>query len=185
MKKIKKKKCRHCKRLFVPDPRNRNRQRYCSRTPCRKASKSTSQKKWLLKPENKDHFKGPENVERVREWRKKNPGYWKRSKTKIALQDPLNEEPTENTYKSQQNRANALQDFLMSQPPVMIGLISNFIGSPLQDDIANTLLAMQKSGQDILYLQSKGGKNDRKNTSIRTTYPQDPQKLQLGRSPAG
>ena len=182
---MKKKKCRHCRRLFVPDPRNRDRQKYCSKTPCREASKAASQKKWLSKPENKDHFKGPENMERVREWRKKNPGYWKRPKPKIALQDSLIVEDTENTDKNEQINANALQDFLMTQSTVMIGLISNFIGSPLQDDIANTLLAMQKSGQDILYLQSKGGKNDRKNTSIRTTYPQDPQKLQLGRSPAG
>ena len=159
MKKIEKKKCRHCRRLFVPDPRNHKRQKYCPRTVCRKASKTASQKKWLSKPENRDHFKGPENVERVREWRKKNPGYWKRSKTKIALQDPLIVEGTENTCNNEQIHANALQDFLMAQPPVMIGLISNFIGSPLQDDIANTLLAMQQSGQDILYLQpKKGGK---------------------------
>jgi hypothetical protein len=53
----------------------------------------------------------------------------------------------------------------LAQPPVIIGLISNFIGSPLQDDIATTLLAMQQSGQDILCLQSKtkGGKSDCKN----------------------
>ena len=127
MKIVEKEKCRHCRRLFVPDTRNRDRQKYCSSPPCRKASKAASQKKWLSKPENKDHFKGPEHVERVREWRKKNPGYWKRSKSRIALQDPLNGEKSENTAKSQQNNANALQDFLTAQSPVMIGLISNFI----------------------------------------------------------
>jgi len=185
MKRIEKEKCRNCRRLFVPDPRNRNRQKYCSSPPCRKASKSASQKKWLRKPENKDHFKGPENVQRVQEWRRKNPGYWKRSKSRIALQDPLILEPTENTGKKQQIHANTLQDFLTAQSPVIIGLIANFIGSPLQDDIANALLAMQQSGQDILYMQTKGGKHDRKNTCIETTYPQDPQELQLGGSPAG
>jgi len=139
MKRIQKKKCRHCRRLFVPDPRNRDRQSYCSRSPCRKASKAASQKRWLNKPENKGYFKGPEHVKRVREWRKINPGYWKWSKPRIAL-----------------------QDLLMTQPPVIIGLISNFIGSLLQDDIANTLFAMQQSGQDILCLQSQdeGGKSD-------------------------
>ena len=104
MKRIEKEKCRHCRRLFVPDPRNRDRQKYCSSPPCRKASKSASQKKWLRKPGNRDYFKGPENVERVREWRKKNPGYWKRSKPKIALQDPLNGQDAENTCKSHQIR---------------------------------------------------------------------------------
>jgi hypothetical protein len=92
-------------------------------------------------------------VERVRAWRKKNPGYWKRPKPQIALQDHLNSQDTENTRDSDQKNAIALQDLLLAQPPVIIGLISNFIGSPLQDDIAKTLLAMQQSGQDILCLQ--------------------------------
>ena len=159
MKRIKKKKCRHCKQLFVPDPRNFDRQEYCRKPACKAAGKSASQKRWLSKPENRGYFKGPENVERVREWRKKNPGYWKRSKSQNALQDPLISQHPENNENIDQKSANALQDLLLSQPPVIIGLISNFIGSPLQDDIANTLLAMQESGQDILCLQpqNKGG----------------------------
>jgi len=159
MKRIKKKKCSHCRQLFVPDPRNFDRQKYCRKPACRAASKSASQKKWLSKPENRNYFKGPENAERVREWRKKNPGYWKRSKFQTALQDTLISQPAENERDIDQKNANALQDLLLAQSPVIIGLISNFIGSPLQDDIANTLLAMQESGQDILYPQpqNKGG----------------------------
>lgn len=187
MKRNKKKKCCHCRRLFVPDPRNYDKQGYCGRSACRTASKSASQKKWLNKPENKNYFKGPDHVERVQEWRKKNPGYWKRSKSKIALQDHLIVQGVENTGGIEQKNAKALQDFLLAQPPVIIGLISNFIGSPLQDDIANTLLAMQQSGQDILCLQSqtKGETSDCKKPGIKHTYPKDPQKLQLARSPAG
>lgn len=174
MKRIKKKKCRHCRRLFVPDPRNKNKQDYCSKLPCRKASKAASQKKWLRKPENKNYFKGPDHVERVSEWRKNNPGYWKRANPQTALQDPLIVQDVENKGDIDQKNAIALQDLLMEQPPVIIGLISNFIGSPLQDDIANTLLAMQQSGQDILCLQSqnKGGESDCKNTCLKKTCPQ-------------
>jgi len=159
MKRIKKKKCCHCRQLFVPDPRNYDRQKYCREPACKAASKSASQKKWLSKPENRNYFKGPENAERVREWRKKNPGYWKRSKSQTALQDSLNSKHIEKNENIDQKSVNALQDLLLAQSPVIIGLISNFIGSPLQDDIANTLLAMQKSGQDILYPQpqDKGG----------------------------
>ena len=51
------------------------RQLYCIKTSCRKASKVASQVKWLAKPENVDHWKGAENVQRVQEWRKANPGY--------------------------------------------------------------------------------------------------------------
>ena len=62
---IKRKKCRHCKSLFIADPRNRNRQKYCRLPECRKASKAASQRKWLAKPENRDYFKGPYQVQRV------------------------------------------------------------------------------------------------------------------------
>jgi hypothetical protein len=33
---------------------------------CRKASKVESQRRWLSKPENQNHFRGSANVERVR-----------------------------------------------------------------------------------------------------------------------
>jgi hypothetical protein len=157
MKKLKKRKCRHCRCLFVPDPRNIHKQIYCRKSACKKASKAVGHKKWVNKPENKDYFKGPENVERVRQWRKKNPGYWKQPKTQTALQDHLSAQHIENTGDNDQKYANALQDLLLAQPPVIIGLISTFIGSPLQDDIASTLLRMQQSGQDILCPQPQKG----------------------------
>lgn len=184
---IKKIKCRNCRCLFVPDPRNRDRQEFCFKAECRKASKAASQKKWLTKPENSDYFTGPDNVKRVQEWRKKNKGYWKRSKKSVALQDSLMAQPAENIRDKGQVANYALQDLLGAQPPVIIGLISNFIGSALQDDIASTLLRMQQSGQDILCLKpkTKGGKSDCKKTYFKQTGPQGPPKLQLDRSPVG
>ena len=186
---IKRKKCRNCKRLFVSDYRNRNRQKYCSEVDCHKASKAASQKKWLNKPENKDHFCGPVNVQRVQEWRKQNPGYWKRKRSNQAdaLQDPLTGQLIEKTHDNRQIATSALQDFLKKQPTVIIGLISNFIGSALQDDIAKTLLCMQQSGQDILYcqLKEKGEKHDCKIPDFAQKGTQNPKKFQLDRSPAG
>lgn len=182
-------KCKNCKRLFIPDHRNRDRQKHCSREKCQKASKAASQKKWLSKPENKGHFTGPVNVLRVQEWRRQNPGYWKRKylNKKDALQDPLTVQIPENNEDKHQTATDALQDLLTCQPPVIIGLISNFIGSALQDDIAATLLRMQQSGQDILYCQTreKGGSHDCKISNSAQKNAQDPQKLQLDRSPAG
>ena len=184
---IKRKKCRNCNCLFIPDHRNRKRQNYCRKPKCRKASKAKSQKKWLAKPENQDHFRGSTNVLRVQEWRKKNPGYWKRSKKAFALQDSLKPQPSDNTGDKGQFENDTLQVFLNQQPPVIIGLISNFIGSALQDDISKTLLRMQQSGQDILYSQpkEKGGTHDCKIPNIKAESSQNPQKLQLGRSPVG
>jgi len=165
MGKIQKIRCSNCRDLFVPDCRNRNRQKYCKEPECRKASKVASQRKWLEKPENKDHFKGSVNVQRVQEWRKKNPGYWKRHRSKRhALQDRLNAQPIENNNENGCFSNHALQDFLKAQPTVIIGLISSFIGSTLQDDIDQALLRMQQSGQDILSCQpkTKGGNHDGK-----------------------
>jgi len=152
-----KKRCRNCRKLFIADHRNRDRQKYCGRAECCKASKAASQRKWLNKPENKDYFRGKLNVQRVQRWRKQNPEYWKKkcSNKVIALQDPLTTQLLEKNKDKPQVANNALQDLLEMQTPVIIGLISNFIGSALQDDIAETLLRMQQSGQDILYSPSK------------------------------
>jgi hypothetical protein len=44
MKKNRRRKCRHCRELFRPDPRNHRHQRYCSKPACRRASKAASQR---------------------------------------------------------------------------------------------------------------------------------------------
>lgn len=187
MGRIKKKRCRNCKGLFIPDPRNIDSQNYCIKPDCKKASKKASQEKWLSKPENQNYFSGPDNVERVQEWRKNNPEYSKRTKNPKALQDLLPAQPLEKKADKTQFTNDALQDFLRSQPPVIVGLIANFTGSALQDDIASTLLRMQKFGQDILCSQPpiKGEQNDRKSPDFKIPDPEGAQKLQLGRSSPG
>ena len=52
-----KRQCRCCKDIFIPDYRNAKKQAYCSKPECRKASKSASQRRWSKK--NPDYFKGP------------------------------------------------------------------------------------------------------------------------------
>ena len=73
-------KCRCCRKLFHPDPRNRRHQRYCSAPACRAASKAASQARWLAAPENQDYFRGPMNLARVREWRSRHRGYWRKKR---------------------------------------------------------------------------------------------------------
>jgi len=131
MKRSRRRKCRHCGQLFRPDPRNRHHQRYCSATACRQASKAASQRRWLSKPENRDYFRGPANVERVRRWRATHPGYWHRHRTltRSALQDSLSAQGIEQNTKSDVLVNLALQDLLAAQPAVLIGLIANLTGS--------------------------------------------------------
>ena len=118
---IKRKKCCNCKDLFIQDPRNGKRQKYCRKAECRKASKAASQKRWLQKPENQGYFSGPQNVKRVQLWREDNPSYWrgKHKNKQNALQDPLNPQPLEKNTDNVQFASDALQDFLISQTPVL------------------------------------------------------------------
>jgi len=52
-------KCKCCRELFRPDPRNRRHQRYCSAPRCRRASKAASQARWLSKPGNEAYSATP------------------------------------------------------------------------------------------------------------------------------
>ena len=79
--------CLSCKQPFVPDSRSRFHQRYCSEPECRKVSKLRSQKRWLTKSENRNHWCGANQVDRVRQWRQKHPKYWKRRIKPAPLQD--------------------------------------------------------------------------------------------------
>jgi len=70
--------CLFCGEFFDADARNAGHQKYCSKADCRKASQAASRRAWLAKPENRDYFRGPENVARVQAWRAEHPGYWRR-----------------------------------------------------------------------------------------------------------
>jgi hypothetical protein len=185
---ITKKKCRHCQRLFIPDARNVNRQRFCGEPECKKASKADSQRRWLNKPENRDYFRGPENVKRVQQWRRDNPGYarGKPRRTPKALQDPLKRQPSENNDDSAKLAPNPLQDLLIDQVPVIIGLIANFTGTALQDDIAGTVLRLQQLGRDIAYPSTdKGGAHGVQGSHFTPTAADSPPTVQLDRSAVG
>ena len=181
-KKTRRRKCKHCGRLFRQDSRSAGRQRYCSKPQCRKASKAASQRHWVEKPENQDYFRGPDHVRRVQRWRKAHPGYWK--KRPHALQDPLIEQPIDNTNDKTRFVPGALQDSLIMQPSVLIGLIAKLTGSALQDDIAMAARRMQQLGNDILN-PHKGGCHGKKTSHLPPAYPQGAPPVQLDRSAPG
>ena len=157
-------KCSNCKIFFKPNPRAKGRQNFCSHPECRKASKRISQKKWLDKPENRDHFRGSDNVRRVQLWREKNPGYWKRTKIKSSpeivqqslhserpLQETLITQPIEKQKEYSDLNGNALQELLISQDAVFTGLIAHLTGTALQDSIVRYLQEMRELGEHFLY----------------------------------
>ena len=149
-------KCLHCKMLFVPDYRNRGRQKYCSTPECQRVSKRARQARWLSKPENRDHFRGAENVERVRQWRQAHPGYWKRCPRPAVrtLQDACSAQPSVIKGLTPVTLPTAcpgtLQDVCQAQAPLLVGLISKFTDCTLQDDIVLFVRRLIAKGQDIL-----------------------------------
>jgi len=188
-KRIRKRKCRNCNSFFPPDPRNAWHQHYCKKPECRKASKAASQKRWLDKEENHDHFRGQANVQRVQEWRKNHPGYWRRKSTgeEKPLQDLLMEKREENQSVERSLPEAPLQDLLNSQPPILIGLIAQLTDSTLQDDIALCARRLQQLGSEILNppTQRKGKVHDPKEPHLSKPHPKGPEAVQLGGSPPG
>jgi hypothetical protein len=156
-------KCLCCGKFFMPDARNRRRQRYCRERACRKASKRASQRRWRGRPENAEYFTGPENAARVRAWQAAHPGYWKvrRKRGRRVLQDLLIGQVTDRQREAVQDRAAVLQDHWQRQAPVVIGLIAHLAGTVLQEDIASMTGRLIAKGQALM--GQKPSDDDEKN----------------------
>lgn len=132
--------CLCCKEIFTPNP-HAPWARYCSQPACRRASKKASQERWLNKPENRNYFCGQDHVNRVREWRKVHPGYWRRKKGRKGggpLQDSV-----------------ALQDLVHSPSvAVLLGFLGDRTGSALQETVVKTFWKMHARGQAIMGMVS-------------------------------
>jgi hypothetical protein len=77
-----KKKCKYCRRIFIPDPRVGERQISCFRSVCKTKRKAIAQKKWTKS--NPDYFHGRYLETRI--WRESNPNYqkvWRNNKLEI------------------------------------------------------------------------------------------------------
>jgi len=178
--------CEFCDIEFTPNYRNGTRQRYCCRTPeCRAASKAASQKAWLSKPENQDYFRGPEQVKRVQDWRrKKKPATMPESDpAKEVLQDDCSCNHLEKHVFLPPSPLGVLQDDWV-QHPVIVGMVAWLTGSALQDDIAGTVRRMHTLGSDILN-NPQGGKHAFKTPGKSPPVAQGSKPVQLGGSQAG
>jgi hypothetical protein len=146
-------KCRCCNEFFEPDPRTQDRQRYCSKSACRQASKAASQQRWLSQNGNGDYFRGAEAVRRVQAWRQSHPGYWKRKKPPSQAPQAVDNQasnPDQSSCNVLERRLRTLQDDCLTQDPAFVGLISLVTGSTLQEDIAATARQVLLRGRNIL-----------------------------------
>ena len=138
-------KCKQCKKLFLPDYRNHKKQKYCPDPECRHAYRIEIQRLWRIKPENRNHFKGSYNVGRTQAWRKAHPGYSRKGGR--ALQDDCSSQLLEKELVA--TVESPLQDDCFRNNPLIIGMISHFSGT-LQDDIDSFMIRLQAKGHMIL-----------------------------------
>ena len=183
-------KCLHCKELFLPDYRSGPRQRYCLEPECRKARKRALMRAWLAKTENQNYFRDAKNAERVRDWQQAHPGYWKNTARyrRRTLQDGGAAQTTAVQAVAPASPSRTLQDLCQMQTPLLVGLISMFVGSTLPDDIASSTRRLLIKGHDILGVVP--GMNLEKLLHEKTcpqsgAAPESPATVQLDRSPAG
>lgn len=165
-------KCCHCNQFFMPDARHRQRQRYCVEPACRQASKAASQARWLARPENRDQFRGWENVQRVQAWRAANPGYGRRGKRRperlqVPLQEMMKSQVAPDQEAADQDEGLALQETWRAQLPLLVGLIAHLTGMALQEDMALMIRRLITRGQALLEPNPK--KHDRKTSPLPGT----------------
>lgn len=151
--KPKRRKCRCCNKFFFLDYRNHDRQHYCGKPTCRRASKLASQRRWFRKPANRDYFRGPENVRRVQAWRQAHPGYWKKKSptsenTQAAPPQPVN--VRQSSCNARPSPLCTLQDSCLAKNPGFIGLIAMISGLTLPEDIVITAGLVIEQGLNIL-----------------------------------
>ena len=184
-------KCPHCRKLFTPDPRQRERQRYCSASACQKARQARNWRRWFARAENRDYYRDKANVDRVRQWRRANPKYWKRGKKgEVALPKSSTQQSVDNQSDSSDKGAPALPKPLFLQPALTVGLIAQITGSTLPKDIAESSRRLLVLGQDILgqgnAIWPKGDRwDDYKTSSMSSTTAAGTPPVQLDRSAAG
>ncbi len=155
--------CLHCNASFAPDRRNLGRQRFCAQPECRAFSKRSSQRAWLTQKANADCLKGSDHVQRVREWRARSPGYWKRSRRPndrviLGSQPSESTQPVDPQLTPVQASPLALQDSwrgavqasFIPHHPLFVGFIAFQMGCALQDDILRHCDAMAAKGLEIL-----------------------------------
>jgi len=130
--------------LFRPHPAVGNRQRFCSEALCQKARKAENNRTFAVN--NPDYFRGAEAVKRTQEWRKGNPGYWRRPRStqrpdlsQGALQVEPSTEPPGAEDVPTRYLFRELQAELIAQRSVFQGFAAQLTGCALQAELSNML----------------------------------------------
>ena len=144
---IQTRRCAHCGLRFSINPRVGRRHRYCAKPSCSEIRKIKARKRWLKKNGGRKYFRGTQNTDRVRTWRKKHPRYWRREG---RLQRTRRNDFVLSKSLSSALRYVALQDMIDTHLALKIGIISHLSGATLQDTIAKEIRRLTLLGHAIL-----------------------------------
>jgi len=185
-------KCLCCRTFFRPS-KGHPQQRFCTLPECRKASKQSSQRQWLER--SPDYFRGPEHVERVRNWRAAHPGYSRGKKRKPkarkcqgALQDLVSTQVPEQeavapTHERQSSSFplkegapisadscsnRTLQDLVRVQVPLLVGFIVSTTGVALQETFISQSRRLVEIGQRVLDQAGTGSGRTRAQETVHS-----------------
>ena len=155
--------CLHCRQLFESRPSTRHHQRYCCQPACQKVRKAITNRRFHQA--NPDYDKGPHNVERVRQWRRKNPAYWRRENrhggpgcqatvtpatVKLhALQVVSESQPSAQQLLELQQNIHALQVVSDRQTLLFQGLAAQLTGVALQAELGQVLDSWYDRGSQL------------------------------------
>lgn len=152
--------CAGCMRLFFPDPRTKQRQKFCGKAECQEARMKKNRREWLARPGNEHYWRDNQKSKyRVREWRKRNPGYWKR--TRRAAESTLQEEISPKKMGRKRGKGSLerppLREVSWRDDSVIVGIIAEITGSTLPEHIARTYRRIVAKGREILCNQKAPG----------------------------
>lgn len=135
--------CCICDNLFTPNKYSGSRQKVCDQPACRIAAKRRRQALWIER--NPDYFRGPEHVERVRQWRLDNPDRARRRRPQRAKS--TKKAKSCNTISQP---GGVLQDSdSVLKSPIFLGLLSLVTGSVLQDEVHSTIASLSRIGLEL------------------------------------
>jgi hypothetical protein len=128
-------------------------------------SKAQSQRRWASKPENREIYANGDSTERVREWRKRHPGYRKtrKKKTAVVQQDLLIEQTAGKEQLAEtrsQQTSGVQQDLWKKQDDLMVGLISHMADTVQQEIIVGIIDQFISKGRAVLGKTSAGPNYD-------------------------
>ena len=85
-KRYRRRRCRHCGDWYEPNSRAARRQKFCNKAECQKARCRRTSRTWRR---HNPHTKDEQDAARIRVWRRKHPGYWRKHRRRWLIFDFL------------------------------------------------------------------------------------------------